>query len=236
MGEFVIGRKVQILAWIVAGIILSLNVKLIVDQISAWIAEAGDKAWLIEITVVPLTVGLGLLLLYVMVEPWLRRQNGLRIGSVHRQAPLNDAKIQRPAPYKRIAVALDFSGKDEKLLAESLRFVDKAKTKLTLLHVVESPVARRLGTEGEDSETLADRERLEALSQMMREHQVETDWQIGSGEPASELAKMINESNIEMVLVGGHGHSGVSDLIHGTVISDLRHHIKANVMIVPISD
>ncbi|RIK30297.1 MAG: iron/manganese transporter [Anaerolineae bacterium] len=236
MGEFVIGRKLQALAWIVAGIILSLNVKLIVDQIGAWITEAGDKAWLIEITVVPLTVGLGILLLYVMVEPWLRRQNGLRIGSVHRQAPLNDAKIQRPAPYKRIAVALDFSGKDEKLLAESLRFVDKAKTKLTLLHVVESPVARRLGTEGEDSETLADRERLEALSQMMREHQVETDWQIGSGEPASELAKMINGSNIEMVLVGGHGHSGVSDLIHGTVISDLRHHIKANVMIVPISD
>lgn len=236
MGEFAIGRKIQALAWVVAGIILALNIKLIVDQIGAWIAEAGKEAWLIEITVVPLTVGLGILLLYVMVEPWLRRQNGLRIGSVHRQVPLNDAKIQRPAPYKRIAVALDFSGKDEKLLAESLRFVDKAKTKLTLLHVVESPVARRLGTEGEDSETLADRERLEMLSQMMREHQVETDWQIGSGEPASELAKMINEANIEMVLVGGHGHSGVSDLIHGTVISDLRHHIKASVVIVPMSE
>ncbi|MBV6451899.1 MAG: Divalent metal cation transporter MntH [Anaerolineales bacterium] len=236
MGEFAIGRKIQALAWIVAGIILALNIKLIVDQIGAWIAEAGEEAWLIEITVIPLTLGLGLLLLYVILQPWLRQQSGLRIGSIHRQAALNGVKIQRPAPYKRIAVALDFSGKDEKLLAESLRFVDKAKTKLTLLHVVESPVARRLGTEGEDSETLADRERLETLSQMMRDHQVKTDWQIGSGEPAAELAKMINESNIEMVLVGGHGHSGVSDLIHGTVISDLRHHIKASVVIVPMSE
>ncbi|MCC6297804.1 MAG: Nramp family divalent metal transporter [Anaerolineales bacterium] len=235
MGDFAIGRKIQILAWVVAGIILSLNVKLIVDQIGTWITEAGDKAWLIEITVVPFTVGLGILLLYVMVQPWLRQQNGSRIGSVHRQLPQNGAKIQRPAPFKRIAVALDFSGKDEKLLAESLRFIDKTKTKLTLLHVVESPVARRLGKEGEDSETLADQERLEKLSEMMKEHQVKTDWQIGSGEPASELAKMINNLDVELVLVGGHGHSGVSDLIHGTVISDLRHHIKASVVIIPMS-
>jgi manganese transport protein len=46
---------------------------------------------------------------------------------------------------------------------------------------------------------------------------------------------MINELNIEMVVVGSHGHTGVSDLIHGTVISNLRHHIKASVIIIPLS-
>jgi hypothetical protein len=39
-----------------------------------------------------------------------------------------------------------------------------------------------------------------------------------------------------MVVVGSHGHSGVSDLIHGTVISDLRHHIQASVVIIPMSE
>ena len=168
-------------------------------------------------------------------SPWLDK-NGFRIGSVHRQAAQPINTIQQPAPYTHVGVALDFSGKDEKLLTESLRFIRKKQTKLTLLHVVESPVARRLGAEGEDSETLADRERLEKLSEMMKANNVNTEWQIASGEPGKELARMINESNIEMIVVGGHGHSGVSDLIHGTVISDLRHHIKASVVIVPIHD
>jgi manganese transport protein len=47
---------------------------------------------------------------------------------------------------------------------------------------------------------------------------------------------MVNELDIEMLVVGGHGHSGVSDLIHGTVISDLRHHINSNIVIVPLKD
>ena len=46
---------------------------------------------------------------------------------------------------------------------------------------------------------------------------------------------MINELGVELVIVGSHGHSGISDLIHGTVINDLRHHVQASVMIVPIT-
>jgi nucleotide-binding universal stress UspA family protein len=37
-----------------------------------------------------------------------------------------------------------------------------------------------------------------------------------------------------MVMVGSHGHTGVSDLIYGTVINGLRHHVQASVMIVPM--
>jgi manganese transport protein len=70
----------------------------------------------------------------------------------------------------------------------------------------------------------------------MKENGVSTDWQLGNGDPVSELAKMINALNVEMVVVGSHGHSGVSDLIHGTVISDLRHHIQASVVIIPLSE
>jgi manganese transport protein len=174
----------------------------------------------------------------VSLHPWIRtRVEKLvwpRIGGVHRQPEQPAITLQEPAPYKRIVVALDFSGKDEILLTESLRYITKDQTQLTLLHVVESPVARTLGLEGEDLETIADRERLETLAKTMNENGIATDWQLGNGEPVAELARMINERNIEMVIVGGHGHSGVSDLIHGTVISDLRHHIKASVVILPM--
>ena len=239
MGEFRVGVWIQGLSWLVAAVIVALNFKLVTDQINAWVAQAGNKAVLVQATVIPIAIALVFLMLYITVEPWLRgriRPIGLpRIGGIHREPAEALPALLQPSPYQRVAVALDFSGKDEKLLAESLRFIDKTRTQVMLLHVVESPVARTLGEEGEDRETLADRERLEKLTNMMKRAGVTTTWRLASGDPASSLASMINESKTEMVIVGSHGHAGVSDLIHGTVISDLRHRVKASVTIIPLS-
>jgi hypothetical protein len=38
-----------------------------------------------------------------------------------------------------------------------------------------------------------------------------------------------------MVILGEHGHAGVSDLIHGTVINELRHQIQASLLIIPLA-
>jgi manganese transport protein len=238
MGEFSIRPWLQGLAWLVATVIVALNVKLIIDQVAAWLQAAGDKAWIVQVTVIPIAAALGVLLLYVTGHPWLRgriRQIGWpRIAGVHRQPAETSMALMQPNPYQRVAVALDFSGKDEKLLTESLRVIDKAYTQLVLLHVVESPVARTLGAEGEDWETLTDRQHLENLADRMKKAGVSTHWHLSSGDPASRLANLINELGVDMVVVGSHGHAGVSDLIHGTVIGNLRHHIKASVMIVSL--
>jgi manganese transport protein len=238
MGEYRIAPWIQVLAWLVAAIIVALNVKLVIDQIGGWLAAAGGNAWLLRITVLPLAAAVGFLLLYVTFHPWLRNRFtfiGLRRpAGVHQEVILSTPALVPPNPYQRVAVALDFSGNEEKLLAESLRFIDKAQTKVTLMHVVESPVARSYGTEGEDLETFADQERLERLAKMMQNSGIATDWRLGAGEPSTELAHMINQINAEVAILGSHGHTGVSDLIHGTVISNLRHHIKASVMIIPL--
>ena len=238
MGEFRISPWIQSIAWLVAAVIVGLNVKLVVDQIGGWLQAAGNNAWILRITVLPLTVAVATLLLYVTFHPWLRDRISLfrlvRSAGVHQEAAQNPAALVAPEPYERVAVALDFSGHEEKLLAESLRFVEKGQTQLTLLHVVESPVARSLGTEGEDLETFNDTDHLENLAAMMKKIGISTDWRLGAGEPSTELANMINALNAEMVILGSHGHSGVSDLIHGTVISNLRHRVKASVMIVPL--
>lgn len=238
MGEFRIAPWIQGLAWLVAAVIVSLNVKLVVDQITTWLDSAGDQAWLLRITVLPIAAAVALLLLYVTVHPWLRNRMALigarRPAGVHQEVVLSSPDLAQPGSYKRVAVALDFSGNEEKLLAESLRFIDKSQTQVTLMHVVESPVARSLGNEGEDLETFTDQDRLEKLADMLKKAGISTDWRLGAGEPASELAAMINNLDAEIVVMGSHGHSGVSDLIHGTVISNLRHHVKASVMIIPL--
>lgn len=240
MGEFRIARWIQVLAWLVAAIIVSLNVKLVIEQLTSWLASAGDNAWILKITVIPLALVIAFLLVYVTVHPFVRdRISRLRVTrrvGVHQQAAENLPALVNPNPYKRIAVALDFSGNEKKLLAESLRFIDKSKTHVTLLHVVESPVARQLGTEGEDMETFADQEHLRKLVDTLKSTGITADWRLGAGEPASQLATMINDINADMVVLGSHGHSGVSDLLHGTVINNLRHRIKASVMIIPLAN
>ena len=238
MGDFRIAPWIQVLAWAIAAIIVGLNIKLVVDQMTGWIAAAGEQAWLLRITVIPFAIAVALLLLYITVHPLLKDRIALirsrRPAGIHQAVVLSTPTLAEPVPFKRVAVALDFSGNDEKLLAESLRFVDKAQTQVTLMHVVESPVARSYGTEGEDLETFEDQDRLEKLVGLMKSSGISTDWRLGAGEPSSELATMINSMDAEIVVLGSHGHTGVSDLIHGTVISNLRHHVKASVMIIPL--
>ena len=238
MGKFKIRPWLQGTAWLVAGIILALNIKLVVDQISVWLKAAGSNKFLLEASIFPLTFLLALLLIYIFIHPWIGKQLATvrlpRLTGVHKQQAASSGKVEIPEPYQKIAIALDFSGNENRLLKESLRFLKKNETRLILLHVVESPVARTIGTQGEDFETQSDQNRLETLTEFMKAEGYKTEWHLGSGDPASELARMINQLKVDVVIAGSHGHSGVSDLIHGTVINNLRHQIKARMLIVPL--
>ena len=103
-----------------------------------------------------------------------------------------------------------------------------------LMHVVESPVARTLGREGEDFEIQSDQSRLENLAGLMQDAGFKAEWLLGMGDPVSELVRMINATEADMVIAGSHGHSGMSDLIHGTVINNLRHQIQASLLVIPL--
>ena len=239
MGEFAIRLWLQALAWLVAGIILALNVKLVIDEIGVWLAAAGERAWIIQTTVIPLTVALGVLLLYVASRPWLRGRLGQatrpKKGGVHDAPAASQTEVAVPQPYRRVAVALDFAGGEERLLAEALRVSEREWTQLYLLHVVESPAARLLGQQAADREVRGDRERLEELARVLRRKGLAVEGCLGMGDPSPELTRMVNELEVDLVILGGHGHAGVSDLVHGTTVSGLRHRVRASVLVVPLN-
>jgi manganese transport protein len=242
MGQFAIAAWIQAIAWLIAGVILILNIKLVMDVIGAWIGGVGIYTWLVRLLVVPLVLLLGLLLVYILLHPWIKERawsfagvisRPRRVG-IHQHPEIAPEKFASPQPYQRVAVALDFSGKEQSLLAESLRFVTKGVTQLLLLHVVESPVARTLGPEAFDIETQADRQHLENLADAMRRAGVDTRWRIGAGSPAPELARMLNEEGADLVILGGHGHRGLSDVVYGTIVNQLRHRIRASLLVIPL--
>lgn len=239
MHEFVIKRQVQLLAWIVAIIIIALNANLVRDEISRAIASMGNQAWLIRLLTFPLILAVGALLLYVTFRPWLAERVPPLLGrvgrvDVHGLEVRSEEEVIVPPPYRRIAVAFDFGGGEERLLSEALRMADREQTQVFLLHVVESPVAWRLGREAADQEVQIDQRRLEDLARILHRAGVEAKCHLGAGDPVSELARLINDLDADLVILGAHGHSGVSDLVHGTVVDGLRHRVRASVLVVPL--
>ncbi len=241
MGEFTIPRWVQGAAWMVAGIIVVLNAKLVVDEITGWLAGAGPGAVTVKLVVIPLALLLAALLAYVALRPLLdrllaRRRPVVSTG-VHAAGIEPEVRLEVPRGYGSIAVALDFGGGEERLLNEALRLAQGGgSTRITLLHVVESPAARIMGESTEDLETETDRRRLEVLTRSLVEAGYTAGWRLGLGHPVRELARLVAEVEADVLVLGAHGHRGVADLIHGTTADALRHRVEATVVIVPLGD
>jgi manganese transport protein len=115
-----------------------------------------------------------------------------------------------------------------------LRLATAPKAQVFLLHVIESPAARMLGEDVADRETRDDRAYLKALTEELSQANVQAEFRLGTGDPAAELGKMVDELEADLVILGGHGHAGVSDLLHGTTVSQLRHIVRASVMVIPL--
>jgi manganese transport protein len=236
MGEFAIGRVVKGLAWIIAGIIVALNVKLVVDVVGGWLD--GTTALWPKLTVLPVAGAVVLLMGYIVAKPWLPRllarapaaEVGIHVPVAPTVPALSREEIAMP--YRRVAVALDFSGRQPETLRETLRILGRERPRLALLHVVESATARFLGPDAADLESQRDQERLARLADELKGLGFEVETHIGTGKVVPELSRLINEFAADLVVVSAHGHRFFSDLLFGSTVDRLRHRIKATVLVV----
>jgi len=74
MNGFHINTLTKIAAWTIALIIVSLNAKLVFDEIQGWLTESKNPM-VLWVTVVPLAIGFLILLLYIVIKPFLAKQN-----------------------------------------------------------------------------------------------------------------------------------------------------------------
>jgi manganese transport protein len=102
-----------------------------------------------------------------------------------------------------------------------------------LFHVVESAAGRYLGPESADLETRADQVTLESLASELRARGVRARVALGHGDATSELARLVAEHDIELLVAGSHGHRALGDLFFGATTSSLRHRVRVPVLIIP---
>ncbi len=229
MKEFAIKNWVKILAWGSASIIVYLNIHLVVDEISGWIASAGQYRILIYLLAIPTAIVCLALLVYVFIHPFFSSNGKKRIQLPHGQA-IDFTQIGS-IKYENIAMAIDFSGHDQTIIRSALNQGGKAAT-YTFIHVVESAAARYLGKNTLDYETKLDYNSLIKYQDTLAGLGFKVDIKIGFGRASTEIVKIIEEKGTDLLVMGVHGHKGVKDLIFGTTVDAVRHRVKVPVLIV----
>ena len=236
MGAFVIGPWLKASAWVVAIVIVGLNVELVRETIADWLASAGAHGLWIKLLLFPVLSAIALLLAWISLEPWLTRlaqRRTLTASEIHPAMRQPVIVPPAPQPLRKVALALDFSGNDVRLIEAALGFLAPGKPPLALLHVVESASARAFGRKAADLESDNDRSELNAFAEALRRLGYQVETALGAGDPAPELARLANELEVDLVILGGHGHRGLSDMIYGTTVEGLRHRTRANVLVIP---
>lgn len=228
MGEFVIKRWVQALAWLITIVLVYLNVRMVSGQAMDFFAESDSLFW----KTVIITGGLAFasLLLIALIYPLLNLKGQDVAVEVH-PAPVVDIGEPKLIKYDRIAVALELSQNDKQVIAFAMG-QGHPGTRFILIHVVESASAKVLGDETDDLETQSDLEKLEGYAVQLRAKGFEATPALGFRNRSEEIARHVKISNADLLVIGAHGHTGMKDWLYGETINAVRHKLKIPVLIV----
>lgn len=230
MGVFVIKPWMKVVAWMVAIIIIGLNIRLVYGEVSTWIGQAGEHGWIIWITVVPLCIAALALLLYITLKPFLDERGAEKIAAIPHGTAVTLEEIIKPV-YKRIAVCVDFTKVDRLAIGSALAQGGE-HARYILLHVTETAGAMVYGNNIADLESNEDKAALENYRKQIQEKGYTVEIKIDFGNPQNRIPIMVKEFNADLLVMGAHGHKLLKDLIFGTTLDTVRHRVDIPVLIV----
>jgi manganese transport protein len=229
MGDFVIKTPVKLIAWLIAIVLVYLNAKMVIGQITEFYAGPAHIVWKVVVGLAAL--GAALLLAYISFFPLLQKKK--KGVSIQLHAQTGQMELPEIPSYKKIAVALDFSTRDHILLGHALN-QGKKDTEYLLIHIVESVSARYLGKDSDDYETRTDQERLQSYISQLHTKGFKASGRLGYTNRAREIVRLVVEEEADLLIIGGHGHTGIKDWIYGETIESVRHELKIPVLIVSL--
>ncbi|MCD0489593.1 Nramp family divalent metal transporter [Pedobacter sp. MC2016-14] len=227
MKEFAIKTWVKILAWLSALVIVILNVKLVIEEISGWANDINGS--FIYGLILLFAAAIGFLLLYIFIYPLFKSRKDKQVNIPHGHA-LNINDIEK-ITYKRIGITVDFSKQDRNTIQHALLQGGKDAT-YDLIHIVETAVARYHGQLALDHETQSDADNLQKYCDNLAKLGYTAHPYIGFGSTAKSIAEISKKNKLELLVMGAHGHKGIKDLIFGTTVDSVRHKVSIPIFIV----
>lgn len=231
MGDFAISTKTKILSWLVAIILVFLNVNLVADETMAIFNT--DISWFAKAAIIVVILLFIWLFVTMTFYPLLNKKKKQSTDMLYGEAVLlENLAINK---VQKIAVALDFTKADEKLIAHALA-QGSTEVEYQLIHIVESVSARYSNYSSDDAETRKDTERLNNYVSQLIQKGYKARAILGYTHRVKEIVRLVTESNAEMLIMGAHRHSGLKDYVFGETIEDVRHQLTIPVLIVNVSE
>ena len=226
MGKFAIKPLTIVVASLITAVLVYLNIWMVWEEASAFFVSSNSLVWKIVIILASIFF-IGLLIVATM----LKKKKIITPAQLHPEAS-SLQQLNIPI-YKKIAIALDFSKNDLKLITHAMGQGNE-KTSYVLIHIVESATTRIMEKETDDLETRKDQEQLNIYIQQLKEKGIEAIGLLGFNDRAKEIVRIIKENEADMLVIGAHGHSGIKDLLFGQTIDAVRHNLKIPVFVVNV--
>jgi manganese transport protein len=227
MGKFVIKPPVIILASLITAILVYLNIRMVTEQATTFFLTSENLTW--KIIIILAGIFYLTLLVIAIFFPLMRKKTIKSPVKLHPEAS-SLQQLNIPV-YNQIAIALDFSENDYKLITHAIGQGNNS-TYYILIHVVESASTRIIGNESDDFETRKDLEQLNTYIAQLKEKGITAKGILGFNNRVKEIVRIVNENNADMLVIGAHGHTGIKDLLYGQTISSVRHELKIPVLVV----
>ena len=228
MGTFTINTITKITAWVIAFVLVFLNVKMIINEASGvFLADAFIPKIILSVAAVLFVA----LLVYIILFPLFGKKK--KAASIQMHAAISTINNLVIPKFNKIAIALDFSENDKKLLAFAIG-QGNPSTHYILVHIVESASAKLLGQESDDYETRKDKERMDFYVDYLQKLEHTAEGYLGFRNRAKEIVRLVKELQADMLVVGAHGHTGLKDLIYGETVNSVRHELKIPVLVVNV--
>ncbi len=226
MGKFAINPLQKLAAWVIATVLVYLNLSMLANEMSKVFTDG--TLWQKILVSIAALICISLLI-YIIIHPFITKVKKDVSIKIHSEInTLNNLVIPS---FNKIAIALDFSENDEKLLAYAIG-QGKANTHYLLLHIVESASARLLGNDSDDYESRKDKERMDDYVLQLQNRGFTTTGFLGYKNRSKEIVRIANEAEADMIVMGAHGHTAIKDFIYGETVNTVRHELKIPVLIV----
>lgn len=227
MGNFTIKPLTKVLAWLISAVLVYLNLRMVWSEAEGVFSES-SSIWADGLVILTLLAFIALLITTV-IYPFISRYRLKGSARMHIDR-VSLGNFETP-DYKRIAMALDFSKHDERIIAHALA-QGKPDTEYLLIHIVESASARYFGKDAMDFETQKDQEQLDVYLALLASKNIRAKGLLGYRHRAKEIARLVKEEHADLLILGGHGHTGFKDWLYGETVNHVRHRVKIPVLVI----
>jgi manganese transport protein len=83
-------------------------------------------------------------------------------------------------------------------------------------------------------EARIDQERLDKYADELTKNNITVKTKLGFNDRVNEIVRIVEENNIDLLVIGAHGHKGLKDIVYGQTVSGVRHNLKIPVLVINI--